>query len=161
VLSAVLATAVKWKLIPNNPALGARLPQLKAKRDQWVLTYHQAWQLLEALPRRPRVVVFLALLTGLRRGELFAIRWMDFNEDTTNLFIAQAVYDGVVDSPKTAKSRRLVPLVPRAVKMLQEWRSVSKRTKPEDFIFAGRLGVVGDSARMLRDHIQPACERLG
>jgi integrase len=161
VLSAVLSRAVKWKRIERNAALGARLPQLKAKRDQWVLTYAQAWRLLEALPVRPRFVVYLALTTGLRRGELFALRWMDFNENAASLAIVQAVYDGIVDSPKTTKSVRSIPLAPGAVKVLQECQSVSKRTKPQDFIFAGRLGVPGDSARMLRDHIQPACERLG
>jgi integrase len=160
VLSAVLSMAVEWKRIERNPAFGARLPQLRPVRDQSVLTYEQAGRLLKALPIRPRVAVTLAL-TGMRRGELFAARWKDFDEKAASLTVLQAVYDRVVDTPKTPKSVRTIPLAPMVVRVLQNWRHQSKRTKPEDFMLAGRLGVPGDGIRMLRDHVKSTCECLG
>jgi hypothetical protein len=52
-------------------------------------------------------------------------------------------YDGVVDTPKTPKSVRTIPLTGILVQLLKDWRFRSKRTKPEDFILAGRLSVPG------------------
>src|SRR5207302_3899082 len=80
VLSAVLRTAVKWGHLQTNPARDVDMPTLKTVRPKWVLTTQQAAQLLEALPPLGRTMAGLAMLSGLRRGELFALRWRDLDE---------------------------------------------------------------------------------
>ena len=40
-------------------------------------------------------------VAGLRRGELFALRWWDFDEGNRTLQVRTAVYEGVFDDPKT------------------------------------------------------------
>ena len=80
VLSAVLRTAVKWDHLPENPARGVELPRLTTVRQKWALTVQQAATLLAALPAMPampKTLVGIAILTGVRRGELFALRWKD------------------------------------------------------------------------------------
>jgi integrase len=54
----------------------------------------------------PRTLVGLALLTGLRRGELFVLRWWDIDEPNRSLQVRAAVYEGVFDDPKTMASLR-------------------------------------------------------
>jgi integrase len=161
VLSAVLTKGVEWGFTRMNPAHGVELPRLVPKNEQWILTVEQAKALLEKLPPIPACAVRLALATGLRRGELFAIRWQDFDENTATLAVRQAVYDKVFDSPKTLKSLRVIPLSPPVAAFLSKWRSKSKRTKPTDFIIPGRLVGPRDQKRMLNDYIKPACEALG
>ena len=57
------------------------MPRLKTIRPKWALTVEQASALFEHLPwLMPRTMVGLALLRRLRRGELFAFRWRDFDE---------------------------------------------------------------------------------
>lgn len=56
--------------------------------------------LLEALPPLPRTMVGLALLSGLRRGELFALRWSDVDERLRFLTVLEAVYEGTFSTPK-------------------------------------------------------------
>jgi integrase len=80
VLSAVLRTAVKWGHLQDNPARGVDLPTLKTVRPKWALTPQQAAALLDKLPPLGRAMVGLAILSGLRRGELFALRWKDIDE---------------------------------------------------------------------------------
>jgi integrase len=75
-----------------------------------------------------------------------ALRWKDFDESAGVLIIERAVYDKVFDSPKTEKSCRLVPLSEPALAFLLEWRRLSKRTAPDDFIFSGRKGGMRDQA---------------
>ena len=77
------------------------------------------------------------------------------------LHVVEAVYDYVIDTPKTEKSVRAVPLPQATVQLILQWKRKTKRTKPDDFILSGRKGVPGDQARMLRDHIKPTCDALG
>ena len=159
VLRSMLSTAKKWKHIDDNPAFGAKLPKLIPKNEQWVFEYDQAQSLLERLPLRVRLAVHLAFL--MRRGEVFAARWRNFDETAATIEVEQAIYDHVIDTPKTENSIRTIPLPGVTVALLKQWRAKSKWTKPDDFILAGRDGVPGDHARMLNDYIKPACGALG
>jgi integrase len=53
------------------------LPTLRCVHPKWTLTTGQAVSLLSAPTPRARTMVGLAILSGLRRGELFALRWKD------------------------------------------------------------------------------------
>jgi integrase len=139
VLSAVLTKGVEWGFTRMNPAHGVELPRPVPKTDQWILTIEQAKALVEKLLPIPACAIRLALATGLRRGELFAIRWQDFDENTATLAVRQAVYDKVFDTPKTQKSLRVIPLSQALAAFLSDWRSKSKRTRPTDFIIPGRF----------------------
>jgi hypothetical protein len=48
-------------------------------------------------------MVGLAILSGLRRGELFALRWKDIDERARMLTVREAVYDGTFGTPKTGR----------------------------------------------------------
>ncbi len=61
--------------LKDNPARDVDLSRLINVRPKWALTIAQAAALLEALPPLARTMVRLALFSGLRRGELFALRW--------------------------------------------------------------------------------------
>jgi integrase len=155
VLSTVLTTAVTWKRIPQNPAFKAKLPVLKPKNEQWVFTLDEARQVLDRLPLKVQVAVHLAFL--LRRGEVFAIRWKHFDAEAGTLSVVEAVYDGVVDTPKTESSVRVVPLPQATVQLILQWKAKAKHKEPDDFVLASRKGIPGSQSTMLRDHIKPAC----
>src|SRR6185436_19965082 len=91
VLSAILTKAVEWKHISSNPANGVRLPKIEPVREQHTLGYKQAQDLLELLPFRVLTAVALALSTGVRRGELFALRWKHFDAESKSLSIVEAI----------------------------------------------------------------------
>jgi integrase len=74
----------------DNPARDVDLPALKTVRPKWALTIAQAGQLLQALPPLARTMAGLAMLSGLQRGELFALRWRDVNEPSRCLTVREA-----------------------------------------------------------------------
>ena len=55
-------------------------------------------------------MVGLAMLSGLRRGELFALRWKDIDDDARMLTVREAVYDGKFGTPKTEAGIATIPL---------------------------------------------------
>ena len=160
VLSAILRTAVKWGHLEDNPARGVDLPRLTTVREKWALTVGQAAQLLTVLPALARTLVGLAIVTGLRRGELFGLRWRDIDEGRSCFTIRQAVYEGVFDTPKTAASRRCMPLSPAALELIQDWRAVANRTTPEDLVFCTRTGKPISPNNVIRRWVAPACKSL-
>jgi integrase len=162
VLSAVLRSGVKWSHLVANPARGVEMPRLKTVRPKWAFTVDQAITLFRHLPwMKPRTMVGLALLGGARRGELFAFRWRDFDETNRCLQVREAVYEGTFDEPKTDASARLIPLPEMAMEMLQTWRSLCRRTAPEDLIFATISGKPISPNNVLRRWVWPACQAAG
>ncbi|MGH9163047.1 MAG: tyrosine-type recombinase/integrase [Vicinamibacteraceae bacterium] len=162
VLSAILRSAVKWGHLGANPAHGVEMPRLKTVRPKWALTVAQATALLEHLPwRLPRTMVALALLTGLRRGELFALRWRDVDEQAQCLHVREAVYEGLFDDPKTEAGIRLIPLSDAALQLVQEWRTWTKRTEPDQLLFSTVSGKPIAPNNIFRTWVWPACDAAG
>ena len=110
VLRAVMATAVDDRRILVNPCDGVKLPK-RAHTDRGYLTHGQVLALSAAVTRDPLVVRFLAY-TGLRWGEMAALRVQDFDMLRRRVSISRSVteVDGGLDwrTPKTWE-RRSVP----------------------------------------------------
>lgn len=162
-LSVILAAAVKWKELVESPASGVELPGLKgSKRKKWALTAKQAGALLGGIHQlRPRTMVTLALMSGLRRGELTAVRWKHLDAEAAGIHVMEASYRGEIDTPKTAAGIRYVPLDRWTWDLLEQWRKRSKHTRPDDFIFATRTGKQENPGNILRRYVFPACAAAG
>jgi len=161
VLSALLRTAVKWGHLQQNPAGGVDLPALRTVRPKWVLTVPLAARLLDALPPLGRTMAGLAMLSGLRRGELFALRWCDVDTDNDRLTVRQAVYEGRFDTPKTQAGVRQIPLGAAALQLLADWRARAKRLDPDALVFSTGTGKPISPNNVARQQIFPTCEALG
>ena len=161
VLSAVLRTAVKWGHLQENPARGVDLPTLRTVRPKWALTPAQAAALLDKLPPLGRAMVGLAMLSGLRRGELFALRWQDIDERSRVLTVRESVYDGIFDTPKTEAGVRQLPLSDAALGFIGGWKERAGRTGAGDLVFATSTGKAISPNNVLRRAMFPACETLG
>jgi integrase len=161
VLSAVLRTAVKWGHMQENPTRGVDLPALKTVLPKWVLTGPQATLLLAELPPLARTMAGVAMLTGLRRGELFALRWNAVNFTEKHLTVQEAVYEGVFGTPKTDAGTRRVPLAESTIALLTEWRARVKRTAPDALVFSTWSGKPISPHNVTRRWIVPACTKLG
>jgi len=98
----------------------------------------------------PRTLVGVALLTGLRRGELFALRWWDIDEPNRSLHVRTAVYEGVFDDPKTLASLRIIPLPDAALELLAAWKARGKRTAARELIFSTVSGKLISPNNVLR-----------
>ncbi len=80
-LSTLLNAAVKWQLIFSNPCTRVGAPKAKPKKIP-ILTLEQTSTFLAGLDSEPlkyKLLAILALTTGLRRGELLALQWGDFD----------------------------------------------------------------------------------
>jgi integrase len=105
--------------------------------------------------------VGLAILSGLRRGEIFALRWKDIDEQKRLLTVREAVYDSTFSTPKTEAGLRQIPLSLLAWQLLADWKTKAGNTAPDAMVFATRRGTPILPNNVLRRAIFPACTRLG
>ena len=106
-------------------------------------------------------MVGLAILSGLRRGEFFALRWRDIDEQARLLTVREAVYDGVFSTPKTEAGARRIPLSDTALTLIAEWKAYVEDVKPDALVFSTSAGTPILPNNVVRRFIFPACTRLG
>lgn len=127
VLHNALDNAVRWRLVPKNVTDLVTPPRLE-KHEVQSLTLEQARTLLAAARgHRLDMLLTLALTTGMRRGELLALRWSDIDLESGMLQVRRTVdfiarYGYVEGEPKTARSRRKIVLPAFVVAMLKQHR---------------------------------------
>jgi integrase len=127
VLHTALERARKLRLIAINPCDDVDPPRVE-RAPIVTLTTEQQAALLEAVRDTDLFVpIFLALATGLRRGELLGLAWPNVDLDTGLLRVVQTIEEtsaGVrlKPQPKTARGRRTVALTPGTVKVLRAHR---------------------------------------
>jgi integrase len=115
-LSQALSQAVSWGLLNVNPAAGATIPTSKPKEKN-VLTASERARFLQVAEASDYRVFYRTLIdTGLRPGEACALHWtdVDFTRETISVqrtMTRGADGEAVLDKPKTAKSRRTVPML--------------------------------------------------
>src|SRR6266567_3535724 len=126
-LHSALDNAVRWNLVSRNVTELVTPPRLE-KREREPLTLEQAQKLLEvAHGDRLEVLLVLALTTGMRRGEMLALRWADIDFEGKSLHVRRTVdfiarYGYVENEPKTARGKRKILLPPFVIEMLKQHR---------------------------------------
>jgi integrase len=158
-LSKVFATAMDWGYVTSNPTQGVRLPARIAQRQPIALASEQVRQLTETLPEPCKSMVLIAVLTGLRRGELFALRWGALDLDRNLIHVRESVYEGVFDTPKTRSSFRSIPMGGALLEIFLRLRS--KDISSSALVFPSQKGTPLCPRNTLRRVIHPACLKLG
>jgi integrase len=112
--------------VPRNVVALVRPPP-KVHVDVIALTVEEARALLAAAGNRFEALLILALKTGMRRGELLALRWEDADLDKGVLQVRgtlRRTQEGLsIGTPKTPASRRKVVLSPASVTALLRHRA--------------------------------------
>jgi integrase len=129
VLTQALGQAVRWGLLGANPAAGAQPPRPRRAELHSVDAELAGRILVAAMGSGIELPVALAIGTGMRRGEILALRWSDIDVLRETAYVRrtlQPTADGLAFSePKTRRSRRAVAL-PRFLQSFFERRAQSQ-----------------------------------
>ena len=124
---------MRWQILGRNVADAVTPPRVE-HREMTVLNEDQTAQLLAAArSTRLDIVIQLAVMTGLRRGEILALRWQDVDLERGVAHVRRSLEQlrGGLNfkQPKTAKSRRTIALPPLAVEGLRRHRLAQKKER--------------------------------
>ncbi len=162
-LASALRHAVRLKLIPYNPAADVAKPRAES-REMLYLSEPQVRQFLDAAcGRRLFALYAVAVGTGMRQGELLALRWTDIDFDagtvTVQRSLTQVKGEFVVKEPKSRASRRTIALPAFALdglrlhraKMLAEGNIAAP-------VFCTRNGTYIEKSSLIRQCFRPVVD---
>jgi integrase len=161
IFSILFNHACRYDLFDRNPITLVR-HSAKRRRIPDVLTVEEAQRLLSVLAVKERTMVLMALGTGLRRSELFALKWKDVDCAAEHVNVTRSIVNRVVGTCKTEASQKPVPLHSSLAQALLAWRQQTSYRKREDWLFAsphsrGKHPLWAQA--IMRYHIGPATRK--
>jgi integrase len=167
ILKAALSEAVNHNLIDKNPAVDVQVPPGEAKIKSKAWEPHQVTKFLEvAKSDRYYALFYLSLTLGLRPGEVFALKWSDFDASAKLLTIDETL--GALDKQlnprptlgptKTERSNRQIALSDEAITILLEHKTRQEQERVKSkfrwqnlgFMFVGLKGKPIRSSNFIR-----------
>lgn len=157
VMSLLFNHGRRHELCDHNPIQWVR-QSAKRRSAPDILTSSEVQSLLANLRGRERTLVLLAVTTGLRRSELFALKWKDVDFQTKQIYVTRSIVQNVVGICKTESSQKPVPAHHDLVEALREWHGQTPYQLSESWVFAspvnqGRWPYLAQ--QVMRHHILP------
>jgi integrase len=157
-LSKICGTAVRWGWMEFNPCQNIDLPPMERRRPKRFLAPEEISKLARVLAEPARTIFLMGALTGLRIGELLALKVEDVDLGRALVSVRRDVYRGRVGTPKTPGSERRVPLASSLVTLLKRWLKI--RPRGSDWLFPSSTGTPLRDRNLMRRHLWPACAQL-
>ena len=163
VLHRALKQAVRWQLIPRNPADLVDPPRPK-REPPTTFSLEQVQQFLDAAKQdRLYPLYLLAVITGMRKGEILGLRWEDVDLQKGIIQVKQTLQrvNGklVFIQPKSQQSRRQITIPAVVVEELRKHRArqleekllAGERWKESGLVFTTRVGTPIDPRNLSRN----------
>lgn len=174
-LSLMFKSARAWGYIAGDPVANVVLPKQHQPRPRF-FNLVETQRILSVgdfcvfplegsrptvIAARPyRTLYWLAAETGLRAGEICALRTKDVDLKRGLLSVHQSVWRGRVQTPKTENAYRVVELSPQLVDHLKEYLEGWKEN-PLDLLFVTRKNTPWDAALLVKRKLRPLLKALG
>ena len=140
-LHGVFAFAIKRGWAQSNPVAYVDRPKKNRSPHQRVRFLQPAEldKLIDAVPEDTlggveRALYLAAALTGLRQGELLALKWLDIDWQVGRVRVADNFTRGQMDTPKSHEGRS-VPMAARLARELEDLRRRSRFPADRDLVF--------------------------
>jgi len=154
-LRTVLNVAVdKEEILVRNPAKKIDLPKVTAPR-RTVISKEDMQKLIDSAYPRDSVIIAIAVYTGMRRGEIFALRWKDIDFKTGTIAVSKSLAEGVEVPTKTGETRT-IPIHYDLRAILSGWISIS-----EKYLFLNQYGEQLQAEKWSKDTFKKLLQKNG
>lgn len=128
----------KWATV--NPCDAVDLPAAVQSDEIRFLTADEVEQLAASTvagehDQLDRAMYLTAAMTGLRQGELIALRWQDIDWKAQRIRVRRNHVLGEYGTPKSRRSTRSVPLSHRVAGELDQWHRASRDSADDALVF--------------------------
>jgi integrase len=162
-LQQMLSYAVDRDMVGNNVAQGVKVIGRRDEGARKIVppSKEDLRALLSVADKDFRVKLMFAAATGVRAGELHALRWhhLDLAKGETKVETRVDAY-GEEDVTKTAAGMRSIPLSQPLILMLKEWKLRTKHKKPTDLVFPNKRGAYIGHDNMIKRKFYPLFDAL-
>jgi integrase len=156
-LKRILKAAYRWKYLGEDLGASIVFPRGKPPKPR-ILSVEQLRILIGNAEPMDRAIIALGALGGLRRSEIFGLKWEDVDFRGGFIRVRRQFYKGEFSKPKTEKSTRVVPILPDLKPILQEWKL---GCGSPNLLFPGSGSEVASSDAWVQRKFHPLLARLG
>ncbi len=157
-LTTMLKHAVLWGYLNANPASFIEKPKVR-KRKPTVLDVAAIRTFLSKLEEPYRTIMVTAALTGLRRGEVLALKEKDIDFAKSKIYIRRSFSRGKLSDTKSDESERDIPLPDLLASILLT--HIARNTSKKGWLFVNEKGNPINGDNMYRRKIKPALNDSG
>lgn len=157
-LNTMFDVAVQHDLIETSPVRRKLHRPEHEPKEKPVLSAEQVNKVIEAVADEYKPLFVVTAVTGMRIGEILALRWQDVDLNAKKLTVRHSLWRGQLGTPKTkasAKTRNLSDLLVTAFRVQ---KLNSDFTQPDDFVFARRDGSPYDRDWVRESVLYPALD---
>jgi integrase len=158
-LKQIFDMAVAEGLIVRNPALLLFTPREAAKPVRRVMDMREVQLLFGVLDQRERLIAKLAIMAGMRPGEIFALKWGRLQSSYAD--IRQRIYKGAIDTPKTDQSIRKAALPEGLIGDIEAWRQLAVATREDAWVFPSERMTPLSKENCWRRNFKPRLQSVG
>lgn len=159
IIRSIFRYAFEDETIDRNPVDSIRLPS-HAKPDVEPLSTDDVRRLLEVAEGWYRNFLAVAVYTGMRTGEMIALRWEDIDMDAGYIRVRHSITRGVLSTPKTLESIRDIPMMPALLPYLKN--QFLETGLNGQFIFTVSTGAhVHDASNIRKNYWNQTVKRAG
>ncbi|WP_163530703.1 site-specific integrase [Halobacillus ihumii] len=134
ILKHSLSFAVKWQYVKQNPMTNVSPPSRRRKKvNTWSIEECQKFLRLQKKHNKIHryMLYYLAIFTGMRRGEILGLQWSDINFENHVISITKSLYyisgKGITQQhPKTDSGMRTIALSESVIIALSQYRKEKK-----------------------------------
>jgi integrase len=140
-MHAIFRRAVKVWGLPRNPLANVDRLRVRSSGDIQVFSPEEVWSLVRAASSEMDGTIYLtAAFTGLRRGEILALRWRDIDFEGSTIRVRASFAANQLTTPKSGKVRS-VPMAPDVAEALARLGQRERFIGEDDFAFAAESGL--------------------
>jgi integrase len=158
-LKQIFDMAVAEGHIRLNPALLLFTPKEARKPVRRTMTIQEVQVCFGALEQRERLIAKLAILAGMRPGEIFALTWSRLT--ATYVDVRQRVYRRKIDTPKTDHSYRQAALSEGLLAEIETWRVMAATDHDEAWVFPSERMTPLSKDNCWHRKMKPGLDKVG
>lgn len=135
-IRAIFEKAVQWQIILINPASKIQPPKVDKKEISFY-DEEETMNLLKAIENEPiryKTMVFIAIYTGMRRGEILALEWSDIDFERKLISVNKSVVyvsgkGRIEKGTKTVRSQRIIAMTDTLIEILKKYQIWQNKNK--------------------------------
>lgn len=159
VFNTMYIDALNDEIVEKNPFARVLAPKKGNPAEKIPFSIKEMFSIIKAVPLKIRAYFAIGFLTGMRTGEIVALKWQDIDFEKNIIKVRRARRGGIESEPKTENSIRDVLILDQLKPYLLEHKKISQ--KDSEYLFTNLYGEpYYSSSKISYSYWKPALEKL-
>jgi integrase len=159
VIKEIFKHASRWGYLRINPAEYVERPKT-TKPEIEILTPEEVEKFLSKADNHYRVAFLTDVLTGLRAGELWGLKWIDIDWNSKQIHVRRSLWKGQFQTPKSKYSIRKADIPDSLIQELKRWK-LSCPVNEHDVVFPSPEGKLSQHDNTVKRYFNRALREAG